>query len=604
MINFLPKIFFGMRPLWIVFFCLQLVTGTVALCADNFEVSITDPIVLKTLEGMGLGLSGQLGSRAKSNEELLNQSSQYREVVESVASELLEQEKLIDERFGSLKDKVEVFKLSWLKSSKTKFILAAVTHRFDRRYVPDTECGELRLMYRLAYHTDDLGVDVWNRLPITLMLVFVAKDAFSGRDCRDVAKRMKISPGTTTKKYARQYFSVKGPGKRLTAGKINFRRIELNMQINRWPTIADESFSEQSHYAFKVLQRDVRSGRLVESTLENTPDVARLANNPIELAAFKNWLSEPERLKSIDSGTVLIPKEFLAKSAISVSPYGMARSANHPYSALFEPNDTLTKERLHRLDLLSCAGCHQSQSVAGFHALGFENNPEGNDFTMLKPFSTHFQGIQSWRISDLDHYLTNQSDPVFPQSDRSNRGGMSDACSLQPLANRDAGCMEGFNCEVLHNGMNESDTGQCVPDRKEMIGRVCDSSILISNFDALQDRFFGRPFDSCGENGICAFARAGFPGGICSQHCAESTRSTLCTPVPTLGPFSDCIAAKGNFRECAKANNVKVAMMRCESNADCRLDYACVRAADRQGFCAPPYFMPDLTLSAHSKLEH
>src|SRR5262249_40538365 len=113
------------------------------------------------------------------------------------------------------------------------------------------------------------------------------------------------------------------------------------------------------------------------------------------------FLLSPETLAKIDEGTLLVPERFLAKYAVSVSPHGLARRANRPYSSAFEPAafngvdlasfPTIASPAalLRRLDALSCPGCHQSRSIAGFHLLGVE--PESDQVDALAvPMSAHF----------------------------------------------------------------------------------------------------------------------------------------------------------------------------------------------------------------------
>jgi hypothetical protein len=40
-------------------------------------------------------------------------------------------------------------------------------------------------------------------------------------------------------------------------------------------------------------------------------------------------------------------------------------------------------------------------------------------------------------------------------------------------------------------------------------------------------------------------------------------------------------------------------MPRCRTNLQCRRDYACIASKSGEGFCAPPYFVPELTLGHH-----
>ena len=213
----------------------------------------------------------------------------------------------------------------------------------------------------------------------------------------------------------------------------------------------------------------------------------------------------------------------------------------------------------------------------------------------------HFAGIQKWRRHDLESYLAGRIPRSLPPSDRVGDGDNGDTCA----SNREGyQCKSGFRCDTTHSMNPDHTTGECVDAAPASnIGQACDPSTLISESQPLLDHVTDKVLESavCGDGSICASARAGFPGGFCSSDC-KSNEASLCVAVPVLGDFSVCLHETGRFRDCANKHNMRVLMPRCQHNSDCRQDYACVNDSAAAGYCAPPYFLPDLTLGHHPAL--
>ena len=379
-------------------------------------------------------------------------------------------------------------------------------------------------------------------------------------------------------------------------------RVEINMQIGRWPTSALDQFSEQSHYLLRVFSLSNNGKSVTSASLENSPDIDALRQSPALLEKLLKWLKTPSSLAAIDSGEVIIPDEFLSDKAISVAPFGYLRYANRPFYAVLSADEDLTEARIHRLDQLSCVGCHQSQSIAGFHFLGPPPAGVSKFLTLKSPTSTYFQGIQNWREEDIKSFEASLSRSHMPAADRIGNGGIGDTCanpSSRDQKDISHGCKSGLVCDVAHSGDISQKMGLCVEPKKSVVGTPCDHAKLISPkwslLAPLDDLSLESKHDSCGVAGICAYSRAGFPAGFCSHECTNGSEN-LCIGVPTLGPFSNCVKQTGRYKDCAAKHNSVAEMPRCASTQDCRRDYACISARDTDSFCAPPYFLPDLTL--------
>jgi hypothetical protein len=122
-----------------------------------------------------------------------------------------------------------------------------------------------------------------------------------------------------------------------------------------------------------------------------------------------------------DRGTVLIPKDFLATRAIAPTPIGFEPSELQPAfglvqaegaDAVFTRDDIvgalekaaargLNLENIRsvagferRLNDISCAGCHQTRGIGGFHFPGVDWMAENPSNSIVVPGSPHFFGDQ------------------------------------------------------------------------------------------------------------------------------------------------------------------------------------------------------------------
>jgi hypothetical protein len=158
--------------------------------------------------------------------------------------------------------------------------------------------------------------------------------------------------------------------------------LETNFQNLHGPGTS----AADDHAEYVLRSFDVRTDRLIPRSLLNTP---RPDLNPAERKALADWIAKS--FMDIDAGRSVIPDRFLAMRAISVSPRGLSRPANRVFSALCNadgdarafadlPYAKAKRVRsrgglVRRLDGFTCAGCHQSRALAGFHLPGEERNP-------------------------------------------------------------------------------------------------------------------------------------------------------------------------------------------------------------------------------------
>ena len=321
----------------------------------------------------------------------------------------------------------QLFDRDPLYSGTTRFVLAGIVNRMDRVYVAPASCGEIRLIYRLtevdAPPVGDHGASV--RLPMTLNLVLKAKADHAADakgvalTCADIARRWLQSADWTLTgaALAEKLLSDDGPLARI--GPDNIERIETNLQLAHVAPSPGHEF--RADYLLKVFDYNPQTKVFEEATLENQINRERLLSDERLKRDFRKWLLDPAHLAEFDRGTVLIPKQFLATRAVVPTPIGFSASSLQPAfwmvqgegeSPVFSEDDVVTAlqrttargiglqnirsvagfER--RLNDITCAGCHQTRGIGGFHFPGVDWMATNPSNTTIVPASPHFFGDQ------------------------------------------------------------------------------------------------------------------------------------------------------------------------------------------------------------------
>ncbi|OKO68083.1 hypothetical protein [Bradyrhizobium sp. NAS96.2] len=318
----------------------------------------------------------------------------------------------------------QLFDRALFESPDVRFVLAGIVNRMDRAYVAPKDCGEIRLIYRLT-RTDvpPIGENaVSQRLPMTLNLVLKAKGG--GNDaslsCREIARRWLATasaPPTMEKLSGKD-----GPLDLIDARNID--RIETNLQIAHAPKSVVRDF--RTDYLLKVFDYDSAAKRFAEAPLENQIDRDRILADEGLKRDFKAWLLDPQHFAELDRGTLLVPDRFLATGAVAPTPigfdisdlqpeFGMVQGEGGAGNAVFSEGDVVgalqtaaadgTKlqniqslagfER--RLNDVTCAGCHQTRGIGGFHFPGVDWMAAKPSNSTVVPASPHFFGDQPRR---------------------------------------------------------------------------------------------------------------------------------------------------------------------------------------------------------------
>lgn len=428
------------RALRIVLAAVVLLGGVMSLsAAENAQLTrgtaITDPSLLRKLDEQDtLTISRLLWPERNANfplttDLLFTSLPQLKEIPPAIDAEFeryVAQQKAawptetigVGEGFD-----VQLFDRANLKSPDTRFVLAGIVNRMDRAYVSEESCGEIRLIYRLArFETKPDGSRAGTRLPMTFNLVLKARDA------RQMDANGKP---VTCAEVARRWLDI-GDWQGLIGGGVHpndavLDRIETNIQISIAPKSALHDF--RSDYLLKVFKYNPATKTFEESTLENQIDRDRILADDDLRRDFKAWLLAPENLREFDRGTVLIPEKFLARAAVVPTPAGLDASALQPEfgmmqgegkgqgkeegkdSPVFTDNDVVGALKQaaargelqnirsvagfqRRLNDVTCAGCHQTRGIGGFHFPGVDWLADKPSNATIVPASPHFIGDQ------------------------------------------------------------------------------------------------------------------------------------------------------------------------------------------------------------------
>ena len=431
------------RPLRFLLILFALLCGVVppglALSAPALErgVAITDPFALRELDRGRFGLARMLAPARSSDAPLsggelfaLPSMVPIRRALDEEFERYVQRHNadLANETIGvGTSFDFQLFDRALLYSSATRFVLAGIVNRMDRAYVARENCGEIRLIYRLTQPDAPAVGDhaVSPRLPMTLNLVFKARGeaATDGKraalSCAENARRWLAAgdwPLTGTA-LAEKLTSDGGP--LASIGSENIHRIETNVQIAHASKSPTRDF--RTDYLLKVFDYNGKTQTFEEATLENQFDRDRLLTDEKFRRDFKAWLLEPTHFAELDRGTIVIPNEFLAKGAIATTPVGFSSSKLQPAFGLmqgegddpvFTNGDIVAAlekaaarggnlqnirsvagfER--RLNDITCAGCHQTRGIGGFHFPGVDWMAANPSNSTVVPGSPHFFGDQ------------------------------------------------------------------------------------------------------------------------------------------------------------------------------------------------------------------
>jgi hypothetical protein len=564
---------------------------------------ITDPPLLKELEGNGLGLSSLLsGGAAFESNQSLSQQARFAPILKELDGEIRRAaaDKLAGVDVARFSHRL--FDRRFLRLPQARFELAGIVNRPDRAAFAERSCGELRLIYRLRYQLDS---EHSSKLPMTLGVELQVPRGQDG--CRSAQARWLEPPHADVRQRAAWLRSEQGP---LGNDRLDLRssdaRIVVNLQLVRWPSTVRPDLGGHAEYLLRSFQAD-SAGIFRPASLENTidPDAFATPKSQQELARLLE-----AQAASIDVGTPLLPEAVLAKRAVSVTPRGLSRLANRPFSAALPPQLLASRNfaggrfvqspagLLRRLDQLSCQGCHEARSVAGFHLLGEDSSDAAAENALALPVSPQVLADLPRRLRVAQAMLADQ-EPDFsaPFAERpSNAGQYGDACTLGADPSfADWSCAPGLQCSPNEVGPR-SLVGHCSPVARS-VGDSCERGRVTEARDRRRDGVSGVSTEACPDM-VCNRSGVGFPGGMCTARCGAP--GSRCGAIAILDPFNACLARGESFLACIRGNVSPAGLRACDAENPCRDDYVCARTPQEGGACLPPYFVFQLRVDGHS----
>lgn len=570
--------------------------------ATDPTLLITEPEVLGALEGKGADLGSLLGApqQVVDNAELSALPS-FAPVVQLLEAEL---------RASASRDPLagvdiarsshRLFDRRFLRAKTARFQLIGVVNRPDRAAFDPSSCGETRLVFRLRY---DRGGDRTSQLPMTLGLELeVPREAGS---CREAAARWLEPRASDPVARANWLRSEVGPLSRRRLRLTRGSRLVLNLQLVRWPAGVRPDLGGHAEYLLRAFSPDA-AGVLRPEGLENTIDPDDFRKPELRHQLSSALLAQPA---AIDSGTLLLPDGFLARRSLSVTPRGLARLANRPFSAALrvkdlEHFDFSGRKRvqsalgvLRRLDQLSCPGCHQARSVAGFHLLGEGLAQDPLENALALPVSPHVLEDLPRRRQVAQQMLAGEPPELaspFAERPSPSPGRYGTHCSLDRDPTFSAWkCAAPLTCSAIEANV-EDPVGQCLPPQHQ-VGDACENGGISASRDPLRDHMQRVRVEPC-PGMICNRSAVGFPAGMCTAGCGAA--GSRCGPIAVLDSFNACLARGEAFLGCIRANVRPAGLRGCDAEHPCRDDYVCARS-EQGGVCLPPYFVFQLRVDGH-----
>lgn len=555
------------------------------------DLFIQNPSDLLALEKRGASFASLFeGAHAETLDALHQHSPGYRTFVATLEKDL---ETLRNSGPGygpTMKHTRRTFDPRWLRSKLARMELAGVVLRMDRAFRRANQCGEFRLIYRLAYSDPKIGI--YSRLPFTALQVRGLKKPCSAR--------------------LKEWNGPNATEKLLAASDLI--DLEVNFQSLRMPAGARPDMGGYAEYLMRVFEK-TSANAWKAKTLENTLDVSRLQKDPRLKSKLLAWLREPRHIDSVDQGDALIPEEFLATQATSVAVHGLNRKANRIFSQVFAEKDfeglefsatshlRSPRAYLRKLDELSCVGCHQTRSVAGFHFLG-EDRSGSVEFNRIQiPFSNHFWNDQARRRGITEALRADGTPPRaalgFVGKPSAPHARHNEHCDLGVDPSFSAWkCGEGLRCEPIGSSLGTESFGICQRSPEGAVGDACAFGRVTEHASGRRDKETARTLKRCQSPLECLHPSDGYPGGLCFANFCDPKSGKACAALAVPG-FNPCLARGRPFKECLERFTGSIDSAFCDLHTPCRDDFICARGFEGKGVCTPPYSLFQLRVDGH-----
>ena len=499
-------------------------------------------------------------------------------------------------------DGFRMFDPRQLSANDSRLELVGIFPRLDRAFARPDTCGELRFIYRLRYDTQPGGSPRGGTLPLSANVVFVIPK--EDGSCTKPARAFALAEPAKPESWS----GPTGPLSEAARERLELWSIETNLQALRLQSSVSPTLGGNVDYSLRVFR--LRDGVFAPAPLENTPDLRALADPALEAELIAH-LGKPETLHAIDQGTLVLPEKFLAKGVHSFAPRGMSRLANRLYSQVLSEDDfrgldlarfsTIgsPKALLRRLDGLTCSGCHQSRSIAGFHFVGDDPPETPTHAALLSGASTHLTAELARRREHARAVASGEpaSDARPPAEQQGHSGRFGAPCSLGDAGFAALTCEGGLACQPLE----DRELGVCLDD--DPIGAPCEFGSLPPKRDPRAD--YPSPIQrrSCGPSAQCYRNISGFAVGACYASCSGLGDSGACADFLDVDAFQNCLRLGQSHEDCQREHVLGLGLRACDDENPCRQDYVCVRTKEPQrGVCVTPYFVYPVRLDGRPAL--
>lgn len=442
-------------------------------------------------------------------------------------------------------DERRAFPTSWFDHPRTHFELVGIVNRLDRRDMRPGTCGETRLLYRLEHRSEN---DT-RRLPASFSVVFEQAD--DGNGCRDVARSWFVTGAA--------HGQLDAPGRPLHADRIglgNLIAVEVNLRGDNLRTGVTST-----HLSVHGYDRD-------EDRFSRAPFEFELTGL---LWKGRGWtrlvdaLTNDEMLASVRDGTPSLSMSRYGRpwdvTVQTPSPQGsfLLEALRRNRSAPSNLGPFASAEAAsHRMETLTCSGCHRQRSVAGFHLPG-----EGGPSRLRGGMSAHLLSELPWRRAYVEAVAEGREPDRVRKHPHAGPPGFGESCSTQASPIADLSCQSDHRCVPVVG----ADFGTCLPESYEGAG-PCDAA-----------------------DSACLEPSAWFPGGMTARACDDAH---ACVPVPMRADLEACARAEAPWA-CAEGRARRLGVDRCDDQADCRDGYVCVTVADAgEGGCVPALGVAEL----------
>lgn len=571
------------------------VTASVAESAVT-EVAVTDPKVLGDLAGDGWALGAQVAGIAAQTTADLYKHKGFRAILQVLAADVRTTAREFPGAQVTSVGGNRLFDTRWLQSKEMSFALIGVFNRLDRKVFSPQTCGEMRLLYRLQYRTQQGKEPMISRLPLTLNVVF---DVDNTQGCLRVAKAWQ-HPAALTGNALRAWLTKDGPLQPTQRKLWNLKAVETNLQTIRVQSTMMPTMGGHVDYTMHVFApKTPGHDDFAPALMENTPNLTLLQHDRPMRADLLAWLRQPEILAQVDHGVVHLPLRFLATSARTVAPKGLMRTANRPFRTLFQPSEfadlnlAATKTirspiaLLRRLDEQTCAGCHHAGAIAGFHHVGDDAADVPVVHALYAGSSVHLRADLPRRVAYVADVAAGRlPDDFRPFAERQGVGdGYSAPCGLGDPGFAAWTCAAGKTCLR----QEDPDVGACFSATE--IGRPCEMGEFRPNATPNKETVVALGAPRCPAGQACHRNWAGFSLGACEAKCANGLADSACADLLDIDGFQKCLRRKHDVIECTKGV-VHPALRACDAERPCRPDYVCARTqAAGVGACVPTYFL-------------